>query len=276
MSLLRQGTWRIIDHSTSGLYARALQSFAIDDTLCAAVGGGTSPAAARAWVHKKTVVMGIQDGRLPFLQKGVDFVKGQGYDCIVRNSGGLAVVLDEGILNLTLVFPEKSGRIGINNGYDAMWELIRHMFRDFDAEIAAGEIVGSYCPGSYDLSIDGKKFAGISQRRIRGGVAVQIYLDVCGDAAERAALIKAFYEQARGDEETKFVYPDVNPAVMASLSELLSADLTVEEVTGRFLHSIKSFSDEQAHEGLNEEEWPVYESYLERIEERNEKLGLLG
>ena len=254
---------------------RALQSFAVDDTLCAAVGGGMSPAAARAWVHKKTVVMGIQDGRLPFLQKGVDFVQSQGYDCIVRNSGGLAVVLDEGILNLTLVFPEKSGKISINKGYDAMWELIRHMFRDFDAEIEAGEIVGSYCPGSYDLSIDGKKFAGISQRRIRGGVAVQIYVDVCGNAAERAALIKAFYEQARGDEETKFVYPDVNPDVMASLSELLSADLTVEEVVGRFLQSIKSFSDELVSEGLTGEEQPVYESYLERIEERNEKLGLL-
>ncbi|WP_455663209.1 lipoate--protein ligase family protein [Pradoshia sp.] len=276
MSLLRQGTWRIIDHSTSGLYVRALQSFAIDDTLCASVGGGQSPAAARAWVHKKTVVMGIQDGRLPFLQKGIDFVQSRGYDCIVRNSGGLAVVLDENVLNLTLVFPEKSGRIGINNGYDAMWELIRHMFRDFEVEIEAGEIVGSYCPGSYDLSIDGKKFAGISQRRIRGGVAVQIYLDVCGDAAERAALIKGFYEQARGNEETKFIYPEVNTAVMASLSELLSANLTVEDVMERFLYSMKSFSSELMSEGLTEEEQPVYESYLVRIEERNEKLGLLG
>ncbi len=255
---------------------RALQSFAIDDTLGASVGGGISPAAARAWVHKKTVVMGIQDGRLPFLQKGIDFVQSREYDCIVRNSGGLAVVLDEDVLNLTLVFPEKSGRIGINNGYDAMWELIRHMFRDFEVEIEAYEIVGSYCPGSYDLSIDGKKFAGISQRRIRGGVAVQIYLDVCGDAAERAALIKGFYEQARGNEETKFIYPEVNPNVMASLSELLSANLTVEDVMGRFLQSMKSFSDELMSEGLTGEEQPVYESYLERIEERNEKLGLLG
>ena len=276
MSLLRQGTWRVIDHSTTGLDVRALQSFAIDDTLCAAVGGGLSPAVARAWVHKKTVVMGIQDGRLPFLPNGIQYVKSKGYDCIVRNSGGLAVVLDEGILNLTLVFPEKSGKIGINKGYDAMWELIRHMFRDFEIEIEAGEIIGSYCPGSYDLSIGGKKFAGISQRRIRGGVAVQIYVDVCGNAAERAALIKGFYDQAQGNEETKFVYPNVNPAVMASLSELLSTDLTVNDAMGRFLQSIQYYSDELVSEGLTAEEIPVYESYLERMEERNDKLGLLG
>ena len=62
------------------------------------------------------------------------------------------------------------------------------MFADFEVEIEAKEIVGSYCPGSYDLSIAGKKFAGISQRRIRNGVAVQIYLCVSGSGQERAQL----------------------------------------------------------------------------------------
>ena len=69
------------------------------------------------------------------------------------------------------------------------------MFADFEVEIEAREIVGSYCPGSYDLSIAGKKFAGISQRRIRNGVAVQIYLCVSGSGQERAQLIKDFYKR---------------------------------------------------------------------------------
>ena len=95
MNLLQQDRWRIIDHSQSGLFTRAIQSFAIDDTLCASVGAGDSPVTARAWVHQKTVVIGIQDGRLPELKKAADFLHEKGYDCIVRNSGGLAVVLDE-------------------------------------------------------------------------------------------------------------------------------------------------------------------------------------
>lgn len=61
-----------------------------------------------------------------------------------------------------------------------MWELVQLMFSDFPVTMEAREIVGSYCPGSYDLSINGQKFAGISQRRIRNGVAVQIYLCVNG------------------------------------------------------------------------------------------------
>ena len=53
-----------------------------------------------------------------------------------------------------------------------------------------------HTPGSYDLSIHNQKFAGISQRRVRGGIAVQIYLCVEGSGAERAEMMKAFYEHA--------------------------------------------------------------------------------
>lgn len=274
MNLLKQDRWRIIDHSLTGLHTRAIQSFAIDDTLCASVGAGTSPVTARAWVHQKTVVLGIQDGRLPMLKEAADFLHDKGYDCIVRNSGGLAVVLDEGILNLTLVFPERERKIEINRGYDAMWELIQYMFRDFDQDIKAGEIVGSYCPGSYDLSIDGKKFAGISQRRIRNGVAVQIYLDVNGDAGQRAGLVRDFYEIALNGAQTKFVYPTVNPEVMASLSDLLGVRLTVSDVMLRLMKAIQDHSGQIEMISLTEAEMPLFESYLERMQDRNDKLGI--
>ncbi len=44
-----------------------------------------------------------------------------------------------------------------------MVELMRRMLKPYNAKIEAYEIEGSYCPGSYDLSINGKKFAGISR-----------------------------------------------------------------------------------------------------------------
>ena len=116
-----------------------------------------------------------------------------------------------------------------------MWELVKEMFQEGGQEIEAYEIVGSYCPGSYDLSIGGKKFAGISQRRIRKGVAVQIYLCVNGSGSERADIVRRFYELGHKGEQTKYVYPDVEPSVMSSLAELLEMDLTVADVMGRFL-----------------------------------------
>lgn len=270
--LLRQQEWRIIDQSGAGRHFQALQSFGTDDTLCASVGSGQAPATARTWVHHNTIVLGIQDTKLPFLKEGRQFLEAQGYQSIVRNSGGLAVVLDEGVLNISLILPEKEKGIDINRGYDTMWQLIQDMFAEFNKNIEAREIVGSYCPGSYDLSIDGKKFAGISQRRLKKGVAVQIYLCVNGSGSKRAQLIKQFYEIAKGYQQTKFTYPEIVPEVMASLSELLETPFTISDVMLRLLNQLKKNSDHLYSGVLNELELELLPGYYQRIIERNEKL----
>ena len=85
-------------------------------------------------------------------------------------------------------------------------------------------------PRKFDLSIDGKKFAGISQRRVRGGIAVQIYLCVEGSGSERALTMQTFYEHALKGEVTKFKYPEIEPSCMASLETLLNKTITVQDV----------------------------------------------
>ncbi|MFL8937665.1 biotin/lipoate A/B protein ligase family protein [Rossellomorea oryzaecorticis] len=271
-ALLRQERWRVIDQSSLGPVFGALQSFAMDDTLCTAVGADQSDPAARSWVHHQTVVLGIQDTKLPFLSEALRVLEEAGYQYIVRNSGGLAVVLDEGVLNLSLVFPDSEKGIDINRGYDAMWLLVQEMFKDFGAEMEAKEITESYCPGSYDLSIGDRKFAGISQRRIRNGVAVQIYLCVNGSGSERAELVRRFYETGLKGEQTKFTFPSIRPEVMASLSELLGVELTVQDVMLRFLQALKSFSGGIYASALQGEEYTMYETYYQRVVERNEKV----
>lgn len=271
ISLLKQEKWRLIDQSTTGLHVSALHSFGMDDTLCSSVGKGYTPATARTWVHNRTIVLGIQDTKLPHLKDALRLLKEQGYQYIVRNSGGLAVVLDEGVLNISLVLPEGGNGIDINSGYETMFELIKLMFADFNRVIEAKEIVGSYCPGSYDLSIDGKKFAGISQRRLRNGVAVQIYLCVNGSGQDRAEIIKDFYQQGLKGEVTKFAYPAIVPNVMASLQSLLGTPLTVGQVMTRLLLALKEQSDFLYADQLQGEEISLFESYYNRVVERNEK-----
>ncbi|MEK3888554.1 lipoate--protein ligase family protein [Bacillus sp. FSL K6-3431] len=269
--LLGQDEWRLIDQSGFNPHFHALQSFAIDDTLCMSVGRGYSPAVARAWVHPKTIVLGIQDTKLSELQEGLAYLDGLNYEWIVRNSGGLAVALDEGVLNISLIFPDTEKGIDINKGYDSMWSLIKLMFQDLGKEIVAKEIVGSYCPGSYDLSIGGKKFAGISQRRIRKGIAVQIYLCVTGSGYERAEIVRDFYRHAKYDAPSKFVFPDVHPEVMASLSELYGLDLTIQSVMLRFLNALKNVSGKMYASHLHGEELQWFQAYYERMIERNKK-----
>ncbi|MFH3733569.1 lipoyl-[GcvH]:protein N-lipoyltransferase, partial [Acinetobacter baumannii] len=81
------------------------------------------------------------------LEEGISFLKQHNFNVIVRNSGGLAVVLDEGVLNVSLLFQETEKGIDIDLGYDTMWHLIKEMLKDYDVTIEAKEIVGSYCPG---------------------------------------------------------------------------------------------------------------------------------
>ncbi|MCY8908531.1 biotin/lipoate A/B protein ligase family protein [Bacillus atrophaeus] len=274
IDLLMQPKWRIIDQSSLGPYFDAKQSFAMDDTLCASVGKGLSPATARSWVHHQTIVLGIQDTRLPYLEDGVRLLENEGYRVIVRNSGGLAVVLDEGVLNISLIFEDQKKGIDIDRGYEAMVELIKRMLKSYEAKIEAYEIEGSYCPGSYDLSIGGKKFAGISQRRLRGGVAVQIYLCADKSGSERADLIRRFYQAALKDKsnDVKGVYPDIRPETMASLSELLQTDITVQDLMLSLLTELKQLGSHLYSAGLTIDEELEFEKNLVRMAERNEKV----
>ena len=272
LKLLEQDEWRIIDQSSLGSMFHPLQSFGMDDTLCEVVGTGKSPAVARTWVHHDSVILGIQDVRLPHLQDGLNYLESEGLRYIVRTSGGLAVYLDEGVLNITLVFPENNKGIGIDSGYEAMYKFVQYMFADLTDKIEAYEIVGSYCPGSYDLSIDGKKFAGISQRRVKKGVAVQIYLCVTGSGSERAEIVRKFYETALQNTETKFTYPDIKPEVMASLNELLGTDLTINDCMLRFLQVLQKVTKGKFYNSeLQGEEVELYEHYYRRVVDRNEK-----
>lgn len=247
----------------------AILSFAIDDTLTTSVGEESSPSTVRLWVHDKTVVLGIPDTRLPYIEDGINLIKQHGYNPIVRNSGGLAVALDKGVLNISLIFPN-SITTSIHSSYDMMFNFVKEILKDYTTNIKAYEIVGSFCPGDYDLSINGVKFAGISQRRIKNGVSVQIYIDICGNSKARANLIKQFYTISRKSERTIYEYPDVNPAVMGSLSELLNRNITVPEIVSRIKEVIDKSNSHIISTSFTEKEREVYNKRLNQMIKRND------
>lgn len=271
--IIHHQTFRYIDHSTQtdieGKPNTALTSFAVDDTLAISVSEETSPPVIRLWVHSKTIVLGIPDSRLPFIDNGMQFIEQNNYQAVVRNSGGLAVALDEGVLNISLIIPGGKN-LSIYDCYGAMVRFIQAMFHDLTNDIKAYEIVGSYCPGDYDLSIGGRKFAGISQRRVKNGISVQIYLDVEGNSNQRAEVIREFYNIGKKNMETSFTYPDVDPKVMGSLSELLGVALTVDDVKKRVVHTLEKLSDEIVEIPFQEEEIVNFKKRYKQMVKRNE------
>lgn len=178
--------------------------------------------------QEPTVILGINDKRVPNLAAGLTSLTDHGYHYFLRNSGGLAVVSDPGVLNISVILPI-SQPLSVDEGYDVMTDLIRTSLPELT--IKTGEISDSYCPGTYDLSVNGQKIAGIAQRRTKHSIALMLYLSVNGDQQKRGNVVKAFYDMAQADYADG-QFPLVNPDVMTTLANLetnLTATATIKQ-----------------------------------------------
>lgn len=206
--------------------------FALTDALIEFAGAHQQPI-IHFWQTAPLVILGMMDTKIGDFDEAIQLFKQYDHDYIIRNSGGLAVVSDPGVLNVSLIYPSaKDYGISIDQAYELMLDFIRQTFyQNFpDKKIEAYEIEHSYCFGDYDLSIDGQKIAGISQRRIKDGVAVMLYISINGDQQQRAKMLQEFYTVGLDGSERAGRYPSVKPEVMTTLEDTYQRPLSVEEV----------------------------------------------
>jgi len=194
------------------------RSFAIDELLGREVGSGGAPV-CHLWRHPKAFVIGTKDARLPGAAEAASRLQAKGYSVLVRHSGGAAVPLDSGVVNLSLVLPIPVGNAqDYRSDFERMYVLIRRALSSYGVRADRGEVKGSYCPGDYDLSVDGLKLCGIAQRRQLRAMIIQAFVIVEGSGAERAQLVREFYDLA-GAGAGPEAYPAVRPDAMTSLAE---------------------------------------------------------
>ncbi|HFI0053725.1 TPA: lipoate--protein ligase family protein [Streptococcus suis] len=186
------------------------------------------------WPMDQTVILGMMDSQVAQLDKGLASIGQAGYSPIIRSLGGLAVVADEGILNVTLILPNPAGhKVDLRESYQVMVDLIAQALSDFPFEVVSGEVATSYCPGTYDLSIKGRKFAGLAQRIYQEAIAISAYISVSGNQVKRGQVVADFYAASFAPQEVSDRFPQVNPDSMANLSDLVGQDVTVEDMKTR-------------------------------------------
>lgn len=208
----------------------ALIYFALTDALIEHASEADQPI-IYFWPTDKLIFLGMIDTKLPYLEEAVEVFDQAGYDYVVRNSGGLAVVSDPGVLNFSVIYPEEDNyRLKINDAYERMHEIVSRALAPYGLKVTADEVPDSYCPGDYDLSINGRKIAGISQRRIKGGIAIMIYIGMDGIQDERSLLVKDFYDKGLQGEDVKWHYPDINPDVMTTVSAEIDDHISVDKM----------------------------------------------
>ncbi|WP_151735753.1 lipoate--protein ligase family protein [Paenibacillus tengchongensis] len=201
--------------------------FAYEETLCRDVGAGLIPAGLHVWSHPGGVALGLRDSKLPGAAAAMADLERRGLRTAVRHSGGAAVPLDAGIVNVSLVLPKPAGKLDFHDDFRLLASLIRDAVAvshpQAAALIRAGEIAGSYCPGDFDLAVGGRKFCGIAQRRQQNAYFVHAFVVVSGSGRERGEIIRAFYEAAAGGDDA-LDYPRVRPDTIAALGELGGPD----------------------------------------------------
>lgn len=270
---LENKTYLVYDRSKAKVQSDSLSHFALDDALIRQANTEGTKLLLHFWPTEKMVILGMMDSKLPFLGKGIHYLQNQEYNVVMRNSGGLAVMANQGILNFSLILPEApEEKLTINQAYEIMFDLIQRTFASYNKEINAFEISDSYCPGDFDLSIDGKKFAGIAQRRFKKGISIMIYLSVEGNQLQRGEIIRSFYEHSLQGEKTRWHFPDVNPSSMANLSDLLETSLTVQDVQKLITDRLKK-DNNQLIEGIYSPELLAhYQIAYDKMKKRNQQL----
>ncbi|EOI00380.1 lipoate-protein ligase A [Enterococcus moraviensis ATCC BAA-383] len=251
--------------------------FALTDTLTTFAGINTQPI-IHFWQLDQAMILGMKDTRVDDLKSGLNALKEDGYNSVIRNAGGLGVIADAGVLNVSLILPnEGNKKISIDEAYTYMWDWIKCAFEDTNHSINAFEVTESYCPGTFDLSINGKKFAGIAQRRVKDGTAIMIYLSVTGDQQRRGKSVRRFYETSLHENFGKNGYPPVNPSVMANLEDLLQKKMTINEVKKRLisvlLDNMSISIDEQIVPKLLTSDW--FETEINKQTDKMHQRNLL-
>ncbi|WP_223067023.1 lipoate--protein ligase family protein [Paenibacillus caui] len=221
----------------NALSADILDTFVWEEWFCKKTGKG-GPPLLHLWRHPRAVVLGLRDRRLPGAARAMERLRSQGWSVCVRPSGGAAVVLHPGVVNVSVILPHSPGRLNIHEDFQRMAAFIQRAVEPWSGRAVAGEIEGAFCPGDYDISIGGRKFCGIAQRRQLKAYIITAFIIAEGSGGQMAGLVRSFYEEASyGQEEG---YPLVTDGTMGSLQELAGVPSTDD-----FIASLKRIAEEE-------------------------------
>ena len=147
---------RHLDHTYAGIE----ENLALDEALLLAAEGGEGGPVLRLWEPTGLAVVLGASGRLHD-EVDVPLCRAEGVAIARRSSGGGTVVVGPGTLNLTVVLPADAA-LGLNAVDTAQAYVLDRIAR----------AIRRYGPpvqglGLGDLTLDGRKFAGSAQRRLR-------------------------------------------------------------------------------------------------------------
>jgi lipoate-protein ligase A len=155
----------------------------------------SSAPALLIWRSQRALLVTWQDTHLPRFHESLDQMTVFGWPVVLRRSGGGACPVDLGTVQVATVEPALRGTT-MDTKYDALTSIVQSSLHSIGIVARTGPVADAYCPGAYDLAVEGKKIAGVSQhwfRNQRGircivtaaSINVEEAPDACADAVNR-------------------------------------------------------------------------------------------
>ncbi|MGB9113820.1 lipoate--protein ligase family protein [Bradyrhizobium sp.] len=155
------------------------------------------------WRAPRALIVGRSDTRLPHFANAVDRLVAEGWPVLIRRSGGSACPISEGTLQIALaraVFTATT----IDSAYIELANIIRTVLETYGLKVAIRRKSSGFCPGRHDISVNGRKVAGLSQhwRQCNGAftVTTAATMIVEENPEEIAHILNLFYRIAGSAE----------------------------------------------------------------------------
>ncbi len=155
------------------------------------------------WQAPRALIVGRSDARLPQFAAAANRLLAEGWPVLIRRSGGSACPISRGTLQIALartVFPG----LTIDAAYIELTNVIRTVLESYGLRAETQGKPAAFCPGRYDISVNGRKVAGLSQhwRQCNGDftVTTAATMIVEQDPEEIAHIVNLFYRVAGSAE----------------------------------------------------------------------------
>ncbi len=129
-----------------------------DHFLARTIATGSTTPALRIWQHRRALVVSRRLSRHPDFGAACRASEGRGWPVYVRPSGGTAVAVRPGILNVSLV--TIAGVDPVRTAYLGLVQLLSNALARLGLETDAGFVTASSCDGEFNLRWNGRKLAG--------------------------------------------------------------------------------------------------------------------
>ena len=188
------------------------------------------------------ISIGYDDTKAPHFDAGVAHYKKEGIKVSIRGAGGRSVASDEGILNFSILMKNQKTSHDL---YVFFYEFIQDALRPLNLHFDLGEVTGAYCPGTYDISLAGKKVAGTASRKVNGNALIGCYLGVNGNQNARSKVISEFYEITQDVIR-------VQPNKLTTLSEQAHREVSIQEVKEMLITQFQTLTGTLTDYDLNQ------------------------